>query len=86
MVRLIIEVDSATRAAELEAILSDMKAVTAVTRIPDASPAPQPAYGSEEEFLAEIERRTAELESGTVRGLSIEELEAGAQQRLRKRA
>jgi hypothetical protein len=86
MERLIIEVDSAAKAAALQSILTDMEAVKSVIRVPDGAAVPQSPYKSEEEFLAEIERRTEELENGTVRGLSIEELEAGAQQRLRKRA
>ena len=78
MQRLIVEIESAAKARELQSLLSELKFVRNVTAINDEQGLPQAAYESDEAFFTEIERRTKELESGAVKGLSIEELEAGA--------
>jgi len=46
---------------------------------------PLPAYESEEAFWKEIERRDKEMKDGTVKGIPIEEFDAGARALLQKR-
>lgn len=78
MQRLIVDIESAVKARELQSVLEELGFVNQVTLLHDVPPAPAAGYESEAALKVVLDRRNQELESGAVRGLSLDELEAGA--------
>lgn len=76
MERLIVDIDSAVKARELRAILEELGFVRQVRHIQNADEG-LGVVSDDSELYKTIQRRTNELESGDVQGLSLEELKAG---------
>jgi len=86
MERLIIDIESVAKARELQSVLTDLGFVKHVTLLHDIDEVPGGIYSSKSALKAEFDRRSEELESGTVKSLSIDELEARAKSLYKNRA